>query len=60
MSFYTFNLDGSGFMPEDIPIRWSTNNGVLYLCLTPDSILCAGTCLYPLRYSYSISDLNQD
>lgn len=50
--YYVFNEGGRGTM-TGMAIRWSTNNGVLSICGTPD--ICATRCLAPMEWRYTIS-----
>jgi len=51
VAFYTFNDNGKGMM-YDIPIRWSTNNGVLNICVTPS--VCRNICTAPNSWNYVV------
>ena len=56
---YVFRADGSGlvlFEDDDdrdtFEIRWTSNNGILTICVTPDSDECADGCVDPIEWSY--------
>ena len=53
MSYYVFNADGTGTM-MDMPIVWTTNDGVLTLCATHE--MCEDdACLAPVDLTYELS-----
>lgn len=49
--YYVFESDGRGTMNE-MEISWSTNNGVLSICNTPE--VCGSTCIAPAEWNYTI------
>jgi hypothetical protein len=49
--YYVFEADGRGTM-AGAPMRWSTNNGVLSICTTPE--LCGNNCTAPSEWFYVI------
>ncbi|MCL2168639.1 MAG: hypothetical protein FWB74_01275 [Defluviitaleaceae bacterium] len=55
--FYVFNANGTGTM-AGIPIAWSTSNGILSVCSTPDFCGSIANCSEPERWTYSISGRN--
>ena len=50
---YVFNADGTGYMLE-VPISWSSNDGILTICVTPELCEAHGSCLVPMDYYYTI------
>jgi len=48
---YVFRADGRGAMNE-MAIGWTSNNGVLAVCTTPD--FCGATCIAPMEWYYEI------
>ena len=52
--YYTFNADGSGIM-SGTGIAWTSSNGVLYTCITPDVCGSMSDCILPMEWYYSIS-----
>lgn len=56
LPFYTFNANGTGTMGGgimDLDIRWTTNNGVLGICMTPE--ICGTNCIAPIEWDYTIT-----
>ncbi|MCL2401000.1 MAG: copper amine oxidase N-terminal domain-containing protein, partial [Oscillospiraceae bacterium] len=49
--YYVFEADGRGTV-GGAPIRWSTSNGVLSICTTPD--FCGNNCTAPAEWFYII------
>ena len=47
--YYVFNADGTGTM-FDSPIRWTASNGVVSMCITPDT--CGDTCADPNAWAW--------
>jgi len=47
--YYEFEAGGFG-MRRGEDIRWSTYDGVLHICWTPDA--CGNTCIAPERWDY--------
>ena len=55
--YYRFEEGGRGVMVPgafETVIRWWTNNGVLYICTTPDTICTWTRCLAPTTWYYVI------
>jgi len=52
---YTFHADGTGTFTGGSPIMWWTNNGILYVCITPGMCHTPSACLAPMTYTYSVS-----
>ena len=50
--YYVFNEDNTGTM-GGVSMRWVSANGVLSICITPDS--CGNICLAPSDWFYVIS-----
>ncbi|MCL2526963.1 MAG: hypothetical protein FWE42_00995 [Defluviitaleaceae bacterium] len=48
--YYVFNEDGRGEMIGS-DIRWVAENGVLYICITPD--FCGDSCVLPTEWYYT-------
>jgi hypothetical protein len=60
--FYTFNEDGTGVRDvsgiteePQMPINWTTANGTLYICTTPDFCDSAEACIEPELWSYVLA-----
>lgn len=53
--YYTFNADGTGRMFVLGNIRWSTNNGILSVCVTPGMCGAVSLCSGPQVWSYDLS-----
>ena len=51
--FYRFYEDGTGYM-LNIPLRWSSYDGRLYICQTIR--LCARGCTAPTIWRYTLED----
>jgi hypothetical protein len=58
--YYLFEANGEGIMAFNTlleqSIRWTTDNGILSICTTPD--VCGNTCFAPMEWYYVI-DGNQ-
>ena len=56
LEYYIFEADGTGYMLFDneqmIAINWSTKDGVLSICITPD--LCGSICFVPSDWYYVV------
>jgi len=53
---FRFDANGGGVFWVDsyaVDIRWWTNNGALYICISPD--LCGTSCPFPFRDYYQLS-----
>jgi|GEM_PF-2289024 len=50
--YYVFETGGRGTM-SGMAILWSTSNGVLRICSTPD--LCGSTCIAPAEWNYVLT-----
>ena len=50
--YYVFEDNGQGFRSTG-PIRWATNNGILFICLHPDT--CDDSCYSPWEWHYVIN-----
>jgi len=50
--YYVFNENGQGTM-SGMDINWSTSQGILTVCTTPE--LCGSTCIAPSEWYYVIS-----
>ena len=55
--YYVFDEDGSGDM-FGTSILWETDNGTLYICITPSLCGSVSACLAPARWAYEL-DGNQ-
>ena len=51
--YYVFNEDGTGTMAGE-DIFWTTRNGVLSVCTTPDLCDDASSCILPSEWDYEI------
>jgi len=51
--FYAFEADGTG-IAAGIAITWWTNNGMLYVCVTPED--CQDECPAPSKWYYIIEE----
>jgi len=52
LEYYTLFEDGTGYM-MDMAINWSTSDGLLHICVTPN--ICRGACPDPQSWRYTIS-----
>jgi len=51
---YTFNEDGTGRMFAMGNIRWATDDGVLFICITPGICRSVSRCSGPSRWYYTL------
>jgi len=53
--YYTFNEDGTGLLAGVGAIRWSAENGILTICLSPAVCDLLDECSLPQHWDYEVT-----